>query len=129
LPLSRSRRRGGLGIRDDLPLAGPDLLPAVELDQVALGEHVADRVRRLGADTDPVLGPLFVEVHLLGGILLERVVPADLLDGGAVAAGAAVEDLDAVEGPVLAAGAGHADSNHWQSPKRPGPPPGIGRQV
>src|SRR5690606_1831908 len=91
--------------------------------------QVADRVRGLGPDLDPVLDALFVEVDLLGLILRQRVVPAELFDEAPVAPGAAVHGVQAIERAVVTTDAGEAETNQGRPPGKTQPtgPPGRHR--
>ena len=70
-------------------------------------QQLQDGLGGLGADAEPVLGPLRVDLD--EARLFLRVVPADDLDGAAVAAGARVGDGDAVLGIADLAKPGELD--------------------
>ncbi len=72
---------GGLAGLEALAVVLAVLFPGLDIDQAALREEVADGVGGLGADAEPVLDPLFVELDLLGGILLDGVEPAEVVGG------------------------------------------------
>ena len=89
--------------------------PCLDVHQLALREEVADGVGRLCALGEPVLHALFVDVNLLGGVLLNRVVPAEVLKNRAIATLALIDGGDTVEGTIGAAEPLHTNTNHGQN--------------
>src|SRR5919106_4904310 len=82
------------------PLLGGALAlgPGELLPDARLGHEPLDRVRRLCSDAEPMQSPFLVDLDDRG--IVERVIPADVLDEPAVTRTSLVRDDDAVEGPL-----------------------------
>src|SRR5579871_5372560 len=78
--------------------------------QTRLGEEEGDALAGLGTHLQPMLDPLFVELHPVRALLGQHgIVNAQLLDEAPVAGHARFGDDDAVVGPLLGAAAGEAN--------------------
>ena len=82
------------------------------VEHVALGEQVADGVRRLGTDAQPVADAVGFQRDLLVRVLLHWVVPTQVLEHLAVETLALIDSSETVERTVGAAEALETETDH-----------------
>src|SRR5690606_30639477 len=91
-------------------LAFDGIVLRLPLDEARRIEEARDAIRRLGADREPMLAALDVELHPIWVVLLQhRIIGANLLDVAAIAWRRAVGDHDVVIGALLCATTSKAD--------------------